>query len=199
MKEKIFKAFEELGFKLNEIESGTYSFQYEGSCYLFTPNKKNENFIQISAPYVSELTEEKVDFDLCHLANKLNIDLSYTKAYVFLNGLWISHEQNVEGRENELKDLIALSILYIDSTINYTRDLLLKGYPNLDEEEEEDGEEDEEEDEDIADMMDEYQESESESNPQSLHQLEEEEEKGNSSNNSVISNIRSIWKRIKSK
>ena len=195
MKEKIFKAFEELGFKLNEIESGTYSFQYEGSCYLFTPNKENENFIHISAPYVSELTEEKVDFDLCHLANKLNIDLSYTKAYVFLNGLWISHEQNVEGRENELKDLIALSILYIDSTINYTRDLLLKGYPNLDEEE--DGEEEVEEDEDIADMMDEYLESESES--QSLHQLEEEEEKGNSSNNSVISNIRSIWKRIKSK
>lgn len=195
MKEKIFKAFEELGFKLNEIESGTYSFQYEGSCYLFTPNKENENFIHISAPYVSELTEEKVDFDLCHLANKLNIDLSYTKAYVFLNGLWISHEQNVEGRENELKDLIALSILYIDSTINYTRDLLLKGYPNLDEEE--DCEEEEEEDEDIADMMDEY--LESESNPQSLHQLEEEEEKGNSSNNSVISNIRSIWKRIKSK
>ena len=197
MKEKIFKAFEELGFKLNEIESGTYSFQYEGSCYLFTPNKENENFIHISAPYVSELTEEKVDFDLCHLANKLNIDLSYTKAYVFLNGLWISHEQNVEGRENELKDLIALSILYIDSTINYTRDLLLKGYPNLDKEE--DGEEDEEEDEDIADMMDEYQESESESNPQSLLQLEEEKEKGNSSNNSVISNIRRIWKRIKSK
>lgn len=197
MKEKIFKAFEELGFKLNEIENGTYSFQYEGSCYLFTPNKENENFIQISAPYVSELTEEKVDFDLCHLANKLNIDLSYTKAYVFLNGLWISHEQNVEGRENELKDLIALSILYIDSTINYTRDLLLKGYPNLDEEE--DGEEEEEEDEDIADMMDEYLESESESNPQSLLQLEEEKEKGNSSNNSVISNIRSIWKRIKSK
>lgn len=195
MKEKIFKAFEELGFKLNEIESGTYSFQYEGSCYLFTPNKENENFIHISAPYVSELTEEKVDFDLCHLANKLNIDLSYTKAYVFLNGLWISHEQNVEGRENELKDLIALSILYIDSTINYTRDLLLKGYPNLDEEE--DREEEEEEDEDIADMMDEYLESESES--QSLHQLEEEEEKGNSSNNSVISNIRRIWKRIKSK
>lgn len=195
MKEKIFKAFEELGFKLNEIESGTYSFQYEGSCYLFTPNKENENFIHISAPYVSELTEEKVDFDLCHLANKLNIDLSYTKAYIFLNGLWISHEQNVEGRENELKDLIALSILYIDSTINYTRDLLLKGYPNLDEEE--DCEEEEEEDEDIADMMDEYLESESES--QSLHQLEEEEEKGNSSNNSVISNIRSIWKRIKSK
>lgn len=195
MKEKIFKAFEELGFKLNEIENGTYSFQYEGSCYLFTPNKENENFIQISAPYVSELTEEKVDFDLCHLANKLNIDLSYTKAYVFLNGLWISHEQNVEGRENELKDLIALSILYIDSTINYTRDLLLKGYPNLDEEE--DGEEEEEEDEDIADMMDEY--LESESNPQSLLQLEEEKEKGNSSNNSVISNIRSIWKRIKSK
>lgn len=197
MKEKIFKAFEELGFKLNEIENGTYSFQYEGSCYLITPNKENENFIQISAPYVSELTEEKVDFDLCHLANKLNIDLSYTKAYVFLNGLWISHEQNVEGRENELKDLIALSILYIDSTINYTRDLLLKGYPNLDEEEEEDGEEDEEEDEDIADMMDEYQES--ESNPQSLLQLEEEKEKGNNSNNSVISNIRRIWKRIKSK
>lgn len=197
MKEKIFKAFEELGFKLNEIENGTYSFQYEGSCYLFTPNKENENFIQISAPYVSELTEEKVDFDLCHLANKLNIDLSYTKAYVFLNGLWISHEQNVEGRENELKDLIALSILYIDSTINYTRDLLLKGYPNFDEEE--DGEEEEEEDEDIADMMDEYLESESESNPQSLLQLEEEKEKGNSSNNSVISNIRSIWKRIKSK
>lgn len=197
MKEKIFKAFEELGFKLNKIENGTYSFQYEGSCYLFTPNKENENFIQISAPYVSELTEEKVDFDLCHLANKLNIDLSYTKAYVFLYGLWISHEQNVEGRENELKDLIALSILYIDSTINYTRDLLLKGYPNLDEEE--DGEEEEEEDEDIADMMDEYLESESESNPQSLLQLEEEKEKGNSSNNSVISNIRSIWKRIKSK
>lgn len=195
MKEKIFKAFEELGFKLNEIESGTYSFQYEGSCYLFTPNKENENFIHISAPYVSELTEEKVDFDLCHLANKLNIDLSYTKAYVFLNGLWISHEQNVEGRENELKDLIALSILYIDSTINYTRDLLLKGYPNLDEKE--DGEEDEEEDEDIADMMNEYQES--ESNPQSLLQLEEEKEKGNSSKNSVISNIRRIWKRIKSK
>ena len=195
MKEKIFKAFEELGFKLNEIESGTYSFQYEGSCYLFTPNKENENFIHISAPYVSELTEEKVDFDLCHLANKLNIDLSYTKAYVFLNGLWISHEQNVEGRENELKDLIALSILYIDSTINYTRDLLLKGYPNLDEEE--DGEEKEEEDEDIADMMDEYLESESES--QSLNQLEEEKEKDNSANNSVISNIRSIWKRIKSK
>ena len=197
MKEKIFKAFEELGFKLNEIESGTYSFQYEGSCYLFTPNKENENFIHSSAPYVSELTEEEVDFELCHLANKLNIDLSYTKAYVFLNGLWISHEQNVEGRENELKDLIALSILYIDSTINYTRDLLLKGYPNLDEEE--DGEEDEEEDEDIADMMDEYQESESESNPQSLLQLEEEKEKGNNSNNSVISNIRRIWKRIKSK
>lgn len=192
MKEKIFKAFEELGFKLNEIENDTYSFQYEGSCYLFTPNKENENFIHIRAPYVCELTEEKVDFDLCHLANKLNIDLSYTKAYVFLNGLWISHEQNAEGRENELKDLIALSILYIDSTINHTRDLLLKGYPNL--EEDEDGDED---DEDIADMMDEDLESESEF--KSLLQLEEEKEMDNSTSNSVISNIRRIWKRIKSK
>ena len=46
-------------------------------------------------------------------------------------------------------------------------------------------------------MMDEDFESESEF--KSLPQLEEEKEKGNNSNNSVISNIRRIWKRIKSK
>ena len=184
MKEKVLKALKELGFKLEEVEDFGYLFQYEGTHYLYAPNIMGEEFLNICIPGVCDLHEAKETFDLCHLANKLSYELNYVKAYVKEERLWIAYECNIEGCEKSLKDIVGNMISYLDFGINYTRDLLGNGYPDMEEANEKEDLQDTAPSEEIKGL------------PSPSAKEEGTQTKNDTEHHSLISNISKIWKRI---
>ena len=184
MKEKVLKALKELGFKLEEVEDFGYIFQYEGTHYLYAPNIMGEEFLNICIPGVCDLHEAKETFDLCHLANKLSYELNYVKAYVKEERLWIAYECNIEGCEKSLKDIVVNMISYLDFGINYTRDLLRNGYPDMEEANEKEDLQDTAPSEEIKGL------------PSPSTKEEDTQAENTTEHHSLISNISKIWKRI---
>ena len=184
MKEKVLKALKELGFKLEEVEDFGYIFQYEGTHYLYAPNVMGEEFLNICIPGVCDLHEAKESFDLCHLANKLSYDLNYIKAYVKEERLWLAYECNVEGCEKSIKDIVGTMISYLDFGINYTRGLLEKGYPDIEEPNEEEDQQDAVQAEEVKEL------------PSPPAEEEGTQVENGTEHHSLISNISKIWKRI---
>ena len=184
MKEKVLKALKELGFKLEEVEDFGYIFQYEGTHYLYAPNIMGEEFLNICIPGVCDLHEAKETFDLCHLASKLSYELNYVKAYVKEERLWIAYECNIEGCEKSLKDIVGNMISYLDFGINYTRDLLGNGYPDMEEANEKEDLQDTAPSEEIKGL------------PSPSTKEEDTQAENTTEHHSLISNISKIWKRI---
>ena len=184
MKEKVLKALKELGFKLEEVEDFGYLFQYEGTHYLYAPNIMGEEFLNICIPGVCDLHEAKETFDLCHLANKLSYELNYVKAYVKEERLWIAYECNIDGCEKSLKDIVGNMISYLDFGINYTRDLLGNGYPDMEEANEKEDQQDAAPTEEIKGL------------PSPSAKEEGTQTKNGTEHHSLIFNISKIWKRI---
>ena len=184
MKEKVLKALKELGFKLEEVEDFGYLFQYEGTHYLYAPNIMGEEFLNICIPGVCDLHEAKETFDLCHLANKLSYELNYVKAYVKEERLWIAYECNIDGCEKSLKDIVGNMISYLDFGINYTRDLLGNGYPDMEEVNEKEDQQDAAPTKEIKGL------------PSPSAKEEGTQTKNDTEHHSLISNISKIWKRI---
>lgn len=184
MKEKVLKALKELGFKLEEVEDFGYIFQYEGTHYLYAPNIMGEEFLNICIPGVCDLHEAKETFDLCHLANKLSYELNYVKAYVKEERLWIAYECNIDGCEKSLKDIVGNMISYLDFGINYTRDLLGNGYPDMEEVNEKEDQQDAAPTKEIKGL------------PSPSAKEEGTQTKNDTEHHSLISNISKIWKRI---
>lgn len=192
MEEKVLKALKELGFKLEIVEGIGYTFQYEGNRYLYAPSIMGEELLNICIPNVCNLQENKEPFDLCHLVNKLNYTLNYVKAYILEERLWLAYECNADSCEKSLPNVIGTMISYLDYSFNYTRDLLEKGYPDIEdtsgdeEEQQENGKEEAySSNEDFKDL----------SSPLTIEKRETVE--NNSARHSFISNITDIWKKIR--
>lgn len=142
-----------------------------------------EEFLNICVPGVCDLHEAKESFDLCRLANKLSYELNYVKAYVKEERLWLAYECDVDGCEKSIKDIVGAMISYLDFGINYTRGLLEKGYPDMEEPNEEEEQQDEAQAEEIKEL------------PSPSAEKEAPQETG-TEHHSLISNISKIWKRI---
>ena len=116
--------------------------------------------------------------------SKLSYELNYVKAYVKEERLWIAYEYNVEGCEKSLRDIVGTMISYLDFGINYTRGLLEKGYPDMEEVNEKEDQQDAAPTKEIKGL------------PSPSAKEEGTQTKNDTEHHSLISNISKIWKRI---
>ena len=179
MKEKILNTLKEIGFTVEEIEDFGFLFQYEGTNLVYAPNSKDENFLNICAPGVTDIQENDTSINIYELANKLNCELNYIKAYVMEGRLWIGYEMNAAISEDNTQEVLGHMISYLDAAVNYAKDIIDNG--NLDADEEEATIEEASEEQTIGDYM------------------EDSPKDSSKEHHSLISNFCGLWKRIKSK
>ena len=117
MKEKILNTLKEIGFTVEEIEDFGFLFQYEGTNLVYTPYSKDENFLNICAPGVTDIQENDTSINIYELANKLNCELNYIKAYVMEGRLWIGYEMNAAISEDNTQEVLGHMISYLDAAV----------------------------------------------------------------------------------
>lgn len=116
MKEKIMKAFQELGFQLKEVEETEYyGFSYEGNNYMYLYNSEDEQFLSISIPGIYELNDENAGTFVA-LEEMLNSTPKYVKTYKVGDSLWLFYERELLGEE-DLKLVISRMILHLDAAL----------------------------------------------------------------------------------
>lgn len=124
MEEKIINALRELGFTPQHPENGeSWMFNYEGSRYFYMPND-NEHLLNIVIPYVVD-HEDFPNADYASIAQKVNAELCFIKAYVQYDNLWITYEQYIFGDEDNehIKEILARMIQFLDQGKDYARSL----------------------------------------------------------------------------
>ncbi len=116
MKEKIMKAFQELGFQLEQIEETKwYGFSYEGNNYMYFYNSEDEEFLSISIPGIFELKDDNINTFIV-LEELLNSTPKYVKAYKMKNSLWLFYERELLGEE-DLKLVISHMVNHLDAAL----------------------------------------------------------------------------------
>lgn len=118
MKEKIFEAFAELGFKLEQRDDIGYGFSYEGTNFIFIPNEDDEDFLNICVPGVYDL-EEDSPFIFIELMNKINSTLKYVKAYELSKRISLFYERELFGDEDLMK-VISRMILHLEAALVFS-------------------------------------------------------------------------------
>ena len=118
MKEKVFKAFEELGFELTPMED-FFGFDYENMHLLYMPASDDENFLNISVPGIYDIGECNQRL-FVELTNKINATLKYVKAYGLGGSLWIFYERELFGDE-DLPVLISRIVLHLEAALVFSR------------------------------------------------------------------------------
>lgn len=105
MKEKVFKALTNMGFKPEPVEDCGYFFCYEGMKLLYIYNEDDEDFLNVALPGIYDIEEGKMA-EYCALTEKLNSVLKYVKAYAFGDSMWLTYERKLLGGENLEKTLL---------------------------------------------------------------------------------------------
>ncbi len=119
MKEKVFKALTNMGFKPEPIEDCGYSFGYEGMKLLYIYNEDDEDFLNIALPGIYDIEEGKMA-QYCTLTEKLNSVLKYVKAYAFGDSMWLTYERKLLDGENLEKNLLHI-ILSMEGAYMFAR------------------------------------------------------------------------------
>lgn len=124
MKEKILKALDDLGFKLEEEGNMSYSFTYEGLILLFLYNEDDENFLNIALPGILEVDEGKV-MQTCALMERINSTLKYVKAYIYNDSVWLFYERELFGGE-DFPLVISRMILRLEAGLAFARKTMVE-------------------------------------------------------------------------
>lgn len=119
MKEKVFKALTNMGFKPEPVEDCGYYFGYEGMKLLYVYNEDDEDFLNVSLPGIYDIEDGKMA-QYCALAEKLNSALKYVKAYTFGDSMWLTYERKLLGGENLEKILLHI-ILSMEGAFMFAR------------------------------------------------------------------------------
>ena len=119
MKEKIWEAFAELGFQLEQMDDFGYGFSYEGTNFIFMPNSDDEEFLNICVPGIYNLEEES-PLSFIELMNKINSTLKYIKAYELGKSIWLFYERELFGDE-DLAKVISRMILHLEAGLMFSR------------------------------------------------------------------------------
>lgn len=119
MKEKILEAFENLGFKLKEVDGMGYGFKYEGLNMLYTYNENDEDFLNVSLPGIMDIDESN-GLKACVLLEKINSTLKYVKAYILGGSVWLFYERELFGDE-DLMMQISRIILHLENGLRFAR------------------------------------------------------------------------------
>lgn len=122
MKNKVLEAFDELGFKLEAMDDWGYSFNYEGTNYLYVPNAEDEDFLSITIPGIYDINEN--NSCIAHeLMDKLNSTLKYVKSYKLGNSIWLFYERELFGGE-DLPAIISRMILHLEAALFLVRETI---------------------------------------------------------------------------
>ena len=99
MKEKIFEAFANLGFKLDGSDDTGYVFDYENLHLIYMYNQNDEDYFCICLPGFYDYEEAKKE-QYQALAEKINATLKYVKAYTLGGCMWLFYERELLGGED---------------------------------------------------------------------------------------------------
>lgn len=124
MEEKIVNALRELGFAPKHPENGqSYVFYYEGARYFYIPND-NKALLNIAIPFTVD-HEDFPGVDFAEITQKVNAELSFVKAYVQYDNVWVTYEESLFGDEDEerLRKIVTRMILCLDRAKDYARGL----------------------------------------------------------------------------
>lgn len=121
-KENVLNTFHELGFLLEHVEGFGYKFTYEGSNFLYLPDKEDEEFLSIALPGIYDLQDDNLA-TFISLTEKLNSTPKYVKAYKLGDSLWLFYERELLGGE-DLKLVISRMILHLDAALCLGRQFL---------------------------------------------------------------------------
>ena len=119
MKEKILEAFENLGFKLEEVDGMGYGFKYEGLNMLYMYNESDEDFLNVSLPGIMDVDESN-GLQICALLERINSTLKYVKAYILGGSVWLFYERELFGDE-DLMLIISRIILHLENGLRFAR------------------------------------------------------------------------------
>ena len=122
MKTKTLEAFYELGFTLSPIEDMGFEFEYDGIQYLYLPNEKDDEFLNIAIPgfYKHDESNPIVSYGLM---NQINSTIKYVKAYQLEDRLWLFYEREMID-EPDLKKTISQMILHLEAALAFARNLI---------------------------------------------------------------------------
>lgn len=118
MKEKLLKAFSDLGFKLEEAEGIGYFFNYEGLNLLVMYNESDEDFLNIALPCICKFEEDKA-LQICALLEKINSTIKYVKAYILSDSVCLFYERELLSEAEDLMMVISHMIRHLEMGYNF--------------------------------------------------------------------------------
>lgn len=98
-KELIINTLEEQGFKLEELDDLGYLFQYGESKFLLMPEDKDDDMLRFALPSIYDVNDDNRAMIL-DIVNDLNLCIKYTKACVYMDGVWVFYEHRLSGNED---------------------------------------------------------------------------------------------------
>lgn len=120
MKEKIFEAFTDLGFKLVKNDNYRYSFSYEGLKLLYTVSEDDNEFLSISVPCIYDCHQGNASHAAA-LTEKINFTLKYIKAYILAGSVWLFYERELITEEEDMMDVISRMINRLEAGYVFAR------------------------------------------------------------------------------
>lgn len=128
-REEIMKAFGELGFRLGPIvESEWLSFSYEGNKYMYLSDNEEEEYLNISIPFIYELKDDNFN-KFVKLEEWINYAFKCVKTSKRGNNLWLLYERKLQDGE-DLKLVISHMIMSLDYVLyesqNFIEELEIK-------------------------------------------------------------------------
>lgn len=124
MKEKIFEAFANLGFKLDGSDDTGYVFDYENLHLIYMYNQNDEDYFCICLPGFYDYEEAKKE-QYQALAEKINATLKYVKAYTLGGCMWLFYERELLDGE-DLEALIRHMIFHLEAGLRFARKTIME-------------------------------------------------------------------------
>lgn len=125
-----------MGFDTEEMAGFATVIRYEGLSILNFWEADDENFLRLALPRFYDVTDENRAL-LLDIANRINIQLKYTKVCVEDDALWAYYEHYVTS-ETDLETLLEHSIRCLQATL-FTFHHYVNGDEQDNDEDEEDG------------------------------------------------------------
>lgn len=108
IRERLKIALKQLGFCYIEEENGDVHIVYEGVHIISRPIE-DEEFFSIVVPNIFERTDEKMVYPYT-IADRINRDMKYVKAYFLGNSLWLSYERQIQSANDITEELVEMMI-----------------------------------------------------------------------------------------
>lgn len=115
MKDKIYNAFQALGFKLNPLGEHFYRFEYEEITFAWLPNDDDPSFLNLAIPCILERKDIN-ELTYYQIMDFINSTEMYIKANTYSDGMWLFYERELLGDEEDLENTLSHMILHLEAS-----------------------------------------------------------------------------------